>query len=62
MYANGIKADQIALTQAGLIKLVKFIIHTTSHSSQVDKYFKKLIPDLLIINTNIIFQESIIIQ
>ncbi len=62
MYANGIKADQIALTQAGLIKLVKFIIHTTSHSSQVDKYFKKLLPDLKIINTNIIFQESIIIQ
>ncbi len=46
MYANGIKADQIALTQAGLIQIVKFIIHTTSHSSQVDKYFKKLLPDL----------------
>jgi O-acetyl-ADP-ribose deacetylase (regulator of RNase III) len=45
MYPNGIKVDQVAMTQAGLLKRVKFIFHTTSPHfvdnatcSQVDKY------------------------
>ena len=30
LHPNGIKADEIAITQAGVLKLVRFIFHTTS--------------------------------
>ena len=45
MYPNGIKVDQVAMTQAGLLKSFIFIFHSTSPHfvdnatcSKVDKY------------------------